>query len=309
MPAELLRLAEIKKAIDLPALIADTEQAFVAYSRGESIVPPVGYLELPAPDGGDVHIKCGYIRGAAFYVVKIASGIAGKSNGTMLIFRREDGDLRAILLDQGYLTDFRTAVAGAIVAKYLAPRNITRIGVIGSGVQARLQLRLLAQVTQKYDATVWARNAQRAATLCADLQRDGFRIDIVNKPRDLAARCNLIVTTTSAREPLLLVDDVRPGTHITAIGADAPGKQELDPDLVMRADLRVADSRAQCVDHGEFAHAAPQPSAVLELGDLISNPTLGRGNSDQITIADLTGVAVQDIAIATHVYKRARTSS
>lgn len=311
----ILPLDEIKRRIDLETLMADIERGFQWLSEGRTVVPPVGYLAFDPPAAGDVHIKYGYVRGDDYYVVKIASGFAGNvarglpvTNGLMLLFRQATGELAAILLDEGYLTEVRTAVAGAIAARYLAPRSVTRIGIVGTGSQARFQLRMLPLVSACRDVTVWGRNDERLAEIAREMTGEGFRVETTRDMSRLAATCNLIVTTTSARAPLLDVTDVQPGTHITAMGADAPGKQELDPRLVARADVVAADSLSQCVDHGELSHAVQagllDPGRVVELGQLIAARAPARTGDEQITIADLTGVAVQDLQIATHVCRR-----
>ena len=311
---KILTLDEIKRRIDLDTLITDIERGFQWHSEGRTVVPPVGYLAFDPPAEGDVHIKYGYVRGDEYYVVKIASGFAGNlarglpvTNGLMLLFRQATGELAAILLDEGYLTEVRTAVAGAIAAKYLAPSSVTRIGIVGTGGQARFQLRMLPLVSACRDVTVWGRSEERLGAFEQEMTGEGFNVETTRDLSQLAATCNLIVTTTSARAPLLDVTDVRPGTHITAMGADAPGKQELDPRLVARADVIVADSISQCVDHGELAHAIQagllDPSRIVELGTAIGAGSRARTNEEQITIADLTGVAVQDLQIATHVYR------
>lgn len=311
----ILTLDEIKCRIDLETLLADVERGFQWHSEGRTVVPPVGYLAFDPPAEGDVHIKYGYMRGDEFYVVKIASGFAGNlarglpvTNGLMLLFRQATGELVAILLDEGYLTEVRTAMAGAIAAKYLAPRAVTRVGIVGTGGQARFQLRLLPLVCACRDVMVWGRSDERLAAFEREMAGEGFRIETTRDVSRLAAACNLIVTATSARAPLIDVNDVRPGTHVTAMGADAPGKQELDPRLVARADLVVADSLSQCIDHGELAHAVRDglldPGRVIELGRLIAAGGRARTREEQITVADLTGVAVQDLQIATHVCRR-----
>jgi ornithine cyclodeaminase len=314
----ILTLDEIKRRIDLETLMADIERGFQWHSEGRTVVPPVGYLAFDPPAEGDVHIKYGYVRGDDFYVVKTASGFPGNAglglpvtNGLMLLFRQATGELAAILLDEGYLTEVRTAMAGAIAARYLAPSAVTRIGILGTGGQARFQLRMLPLVSACRDVTVWGRSDERLADFARDMTEEGFHVETTRDVRHLAATCNLIVTTTSARAPLLDLTDVRPGTHITAMGADAPGKQELDPRLVARADVVAADSLSQCVDHGELAHAVQagllDPGRVAELGQLIAAGGRARIREEQITIADLTGVAVQDLQIATHVYRGGAT--
>jgi ornithine cyclodeaminase len=212
-----------------------------------------------------------------------------------------------VLLDRGHLTDVRTAVAGAICARYLAPPEIERIGIVGTGLQARLQLRYLTGVTACRDVLVWGRSGDKAARYAHEMGAAGFRIAVANDPAEVGANCNLIVTATAARAPLLFADQIRPGTHITAVGSDTPDKQELDPAIPAMADLIVADSIPQCRIRGEIAHAlrvgAIDESALLELGEVIGGDRPGREAPEEITVADLTGVAVQDIQIAKAVYQ------
>jgi ornithine cyclodeaminase len=284
-------------------LIQAMEDGFVAYSRGEVVVPPVGHLDFDEPPG-DCHIKYGYIRGDDAFTVKIATGFyrnpergLPSSNGVVLVFSSRTGELQAILQDEGYLTDLRTAAAGAVAAKYLAPSNIECIGIIGAGAQARLQLEFLQAVTPCRRALVWARSAERAAAF----QVDGFQIEVADSVAQLASRSRLIVTTTPARHWLLGADNVQPGTHITAVGADGGGKQEIDPRLFTRAVCAV-DSRKQCAQFGDASYAIQQGLIVsgdlIELGEIIQDRRVGRKDPAEITIADLTGVAVQDIQIA-----------
>jgi ornithine cyclodeaminase len=205
--------------------------------------------------------------------------------------------LLAILQDEGCLTDLRTAAAGAVAAKYLAPTNVECIGMVGAGTQARLQLEYLKEVTPCRRVLLWARSAERAAAP----QVSGFQIELASTVTELARRSRLLVTTTPARHWLLGADDVQPGTHITAVGADGGGKQELDPLLFARA-LCVVDSRNQCAHFGDSSYAIQQgiiaQADLIELGEIIQDRSLGRRDGAQITIADLTGVAVQDIQIA-----------
>jgi ornithine cyclodeaminase len=301
-----------ERAIDVPTLLDEIAAGFVAYSAGRVTVPPVGHLGFTDPQG-DVHIKYGHVAGGDSFVVKVASGFPGNAalalptgDGVMLVFDRRTGLLRAVLLDEGRLTDIRTAAAGAVAARALAPRTIERIGIIGAGVQARLQVQLLASVTPCRTVVAWSRTRAHVERLSADLARDGFRVEMASDADEVAAACSLLVTTTASRAPLFRADAVRPGTHITAVGADAPGKQELDPRLFSRAALVVVDSRAQCSDHGELAHALAAGTVsldrVVELGDVLARHGVPRA-AEAITVCDLTGVAVQDIVIATHVLR------
>jgi ornithine cyclodeaminase len=301
-------LEEIKQAIEPVHLIQCQEEGFVAYSEGQVVVPPPGSLFFDDPPG-DCHIKFGYLIDDVYYVIKIASGFyrnpdlgLPSSNGMMLVFERKTGVPAAVLLDEGYLTDMRTAAAGAIAAKYLAPLPITRIGIVGTGTQARLQPQLLREVTPCRDLMVWGRNAGRAEAYRRDVEPLGFAVEVAARIQDLCAACNLIVTTTPSRSPLIGPRQVRPGTHITAVGADGGGKQELDAELFKKASVFVVDSRRQCRELGDSSYALKagfvKEDQLVELGTLIRKPELGRTSADQITICDLTGVAVQDIQIA-----------
>lgn len=295
---------QIVAALEPTEVIAAVEKAFAAYSRGEAVVPPVGELIFEEPPG-DCHIKYGYLKSNDTFTVKIATGFwrnpalgLPSSNGVVLVFSRQTGVLLSILQDEGYLTDIRTAAAGAIAAKYLAPPNITCIGIVGAGTQARLQLDYLQYVTPCRRALIWARSIERAQTI----KVPGFQIKSVRSIRELASSCQLIVTTTPSHEPLLHTDDLRPGTHITAVGADGGGKQELSPEIFARAAIRVVDSREQCSQYGD-ASAALRKGYVriedlIELGDIIGGSNPYRRRMEDITVADLTGVAVQDIAVA-----------
>jgi ornithine cyclodeaminase len=309
-----LQLDEIKRLVDVPQLIADLEHGFVLYSDGKVNVPPVGFLHFDDPPG-DVHIKYGYVLNDDYYVLKMASGFYNNpaldlpaSDGLILVFSQKTGELKLILLDKCWLTDQRTAAAGAVAAKHLAPQKVRAIGIVGTGVQARLQLEMLRNVVDCRRAFVWGRNAGKVQQMIGELRdaeyyRDwGLDVEAAASIDDLTRECNLIVTTTPARDPLIRAAQVRKGTHITAMGSDDHGKQELDADLMGKADLVVADSISQCVDHGECHFGVKQgvldESAIVELGTVIKKPASGRTSDTQITVADLTGVAIQDIQIA-----------
>jgi ornithine cyclodeaminase len=230
------------------------------------------------------------------------------ADGLILVFSQQTGHLKLILLDKAWLTDMRTAAAGAVAAKHLAAKNIHHIGIVGTGVQARLQLELLKGVIDCQSCFIWGRDTDKVQAMIEDLRASetiqdwGLDLKAATEVDELVSECNLIVTTTSAREPLIRADQVQPGTHITAMGSDDHGKQELAAELLGKADLVVADSISQCVDHGECFHAVEnktiEEGSILELGNVIKNPELGRSSEDQITVADLTGVAIQDIQIA-----------
>jgi ornithine cyclodeaminase len=295
---------QLEKALPPEKLISAIEEGFIAYSQGKAVVPPVGQLLFDDPPG-DCHIKYGYVRGDATFTIKVATGFYGNAalgiasgDGIILVFSAKTGQLITILDDKGFLTDARTAAAGAVAAKLLAPPTVACIGILGAGVQARMQLDYLRYVLPTRRAMVWARSPEQARSY----EVDGFEVEVAGSIAELAANCSLIVTTTPSLKWLLGAGDVRPGTHITAVGSDGGGKQELDPQLFVKATVRAVDSRKQCAEYGDSSYALKQgliaPADLIEIGEIAENPKLGRQTESDITIADLTGVAIQDIQIA-----------
>jgi ornithine cyclodeaminase len=307
-----VRLDEIKKALAAIDPLPLIEEGFVAYSRGLAVVPPVGELVFEDPPG-DVHIKYGYIKGGDVYVVKIASGFYDNprrglptGDGLMLVFDRRTGAALAVLLDEGYLTNLRTAVAGAVVAKHLAPREVAAAGIVGAGVQGRMQLEWLTRVRRIEEAVVWGLNEAELAAYRRDMVPTGIRIRTTLRAEEVAAAANLIVTCTPSTRPLLKAEWIRPGTHITAVGSDTAEKQELDAAILAKADRVVVDSLSQSELRGEVYKAVSAGAIgrdrLIELGRVIDDPGLRRASDGEITVADLTGVAVQDIEIGRAVF-------
>jgi len=305
-------LSQIETALQQVDTVSIIEQGFVAYSNGEVVVPPVGEMIFPDPPG-DVHIKYGFIKNDEYYVIKIASGFyknqdfaIPSSDGLMLIFNQKTGELLCLLNDRGYLTNVRTAAAGAVAARHLAKDSIGRIGIIGAGLQARMQLSFLAKIVACKDVMVWGVSDEELARYKSDMEKQGFSITTCLDANEVANCSDLIVTTTPSTTPLISADAIQKGTHITAIGSDTPVKQELDSQVLAKADIVVADSISQCECRGEIFKALEAgiigKDKICELGNVIQGKAKKRSSDEQITVADLTGVAVQDIQIAKAVY-------
>ena len=305
---QVIPLEAIERVLPQIDVVGLMEEGFVAYSEGRAMVPPVGELVFEDPPG-ETHIKYGYIRGGDHYVIKIASGFYGNADlglpsggGLMLLLSQKTGFLEAILLDEGHLTDVRTAAAGAVAAKHLAPSEVRRIGILGGGVQARLQLELLQPLTSCREVLVWMRDPAKFEPYVDSFSDSDLVIELAASSEEVPDRCNLIVTTTPARTPLIAAERVRPGTHITAIGSDTADKIELAPEILGNADLVVVDSLSQSEARGEVFRAvdagALSRETVVELGAVVAGHAPGRVDDNQVTICDLTGVAVQDLMIA-----------
>ncbi|MGB9893031.1 MAG: cyclodeaminase [Candidatus Saccharicenans sp.] len=302
---------EIKKLVNLREAIGAVENSFAAYNSGNAVLPGVINLDLPEFQG-EVHVKAAYIKGEEYYVIKVASGFYQNpkiglpvGNGLMLAFRAKTGVLEAILLDNGYLTELRTAAAGAVAAKYLAREKIDRVAVIGSGLQARFQLRALAEVRFFQKVSIWSRNPENVRKYIEEMKAILPDVDFAaaDSVEHAVREADLIITATPSREPIVRAEWLKPGVHITAMGSDGPEKQELFPEVLVRADRIFCDSLAQGRRLGEVHHALEagvitENKISGEIGEIILGLKPGRQSDDEITVADLTGLGVQDAAIA-----------
>ena len=289
------------------------EEGFIAYSQGKVTVPPVGEMIFDNPPG-EAHIKYGFIKGDDYFVIKVATGFYDNPklnlpafDGLMLLFSQKTGQLLSVLLDEGHLTNIRTASAGAIAAKYMAPKKVDRIGVFGAGTHGRLQPIYLQKVLNCKDIITWGINQKELEIYEKDMTELGFNVQTTQNPEEITSTCNLIVTCTPSKKPLIFSEQIQEGTHITAIGSDTPEKQELDSAILKKADRLVVDSINQCKLRGESFKAMQNKmipkEKMVELGNVIQNKNLQRQSENEITVVDLTGVAVQDIQIAKAVWQ------
>ena len=313
--------ADIRRLLDPQACIDAVERAFTAYAQGGAELPGVIHLDIPEAHG-EIHIKAGYLHGGAYYAVKFASGFPGNpslglpaNGGVVVVFDARTGALAAILLDNGYITDLRTAAAGAVAAKHLARASIAAVGVIGTGAQARLQVQLLARVRAFQTVKVWGRRPAAAEQCVAGLMASGSlpqnaRVVVADTIEAAVTGSDVVITTTASRTPLVRAAWIQSGSLIIAVGSDGPDKRELEVDVLALADRVVADSLPQCRRLGEIHHALDagviQDSRVTELGLITSGEAPGRATPTEIIVCDLTGVGVQDVAAAAVVMERAR---
>jgi len=307
----LATLAEIQGSLVYSEIIDCMRDALVAHSRGECQTPMPMHLDI-APECGEVHMKSSYRRGGPYFAFKIAGTFPGNaarglstSSGMMLLSSAETGEPVAFLADSGHLTDVRTAAVSAMTARELG-RADTTLGILGTGVQARLQARMHAQVLPLRRIVLWGRNSERAAECSRDVAAllPGVEVTVARTPAAVAGESRLVVTATPSREPLLFARDIQPGTHISAVGADSPHKQELDPEILHRASLLLADSLRQCEKLGELQYAPAEWSRALEIGAFCEQaPAWDRGG---ITVSDFTGLGVEDLYIAEYCLRSLR---
>lgn len=309
-PVRILRESEIRALIGPKEALAAVREGFVRLARGQVTLPGVIGLDLPEAQG-EVHVKGAHIHGSPSFSIKEAAGFYGNaarglpvSSGVVLAFDAATGFLSAILLDNGYLTELRTGAAGALAADLLAKREIGTAALIGAGGQARYQLEALLGVRRPQRVLVWSRTPARSAAFAGEAQaRFAVPVDVAASAREAVEQADLVVTTTPSRAPIVRAEWLRPGVHITAVGSDGPDKRELDTAVLLRATKIVADRLDQCLRLGEIHHAVTEggfgPARVHgELGDIAAGLKPGRELDDEITVADLTGVGVQDAAVA-----------
>jgi ornithine cyclodeaminase len=318
VPLTILTEAELRRAVSLDLEVVDAiAEAFSALAAGQVVMPPILHMALPEANG-EVDVKTAYVPGLPSFAIKVSPGFFDNPkqglpslSGMMMLLSATTGRLEALHLDNGYLTDLRTAAAGAVAARHLARADARVAGVLGAGSQAQVQIEALKLVRPIERVLLWGRDPAKAEA-AADRMADRLALDVlpVASAERLVLEADVVVTATPARTPLVVTDWLHPGLHITAIGSDAADKNELHPDVLKRADLLVCDSRAQCTRLGELHHALAGGAelAVTELGEITSGRRPGRQSDDQITVCDLTGTGVQDTAIALLAYRKAIAS-
>jgi ornithine cyclodeaminase len=299
----ILHRADVESALDMASCIDACERALAAYSSGGAELPGVIHLDVPE-SRGEIHVKAGHLHGFPYYAVKVASGFYARDpaaiDGLVLVFDVRDGSPAAILLDGGYLTDVRTGAAGGVAARYLARDDARVAAVIGTGIQARRQVEALVAVRPSIEEVrVWGRRPERATVAAAEIAA-AHGLDASSAPsiREAVEGADVVITCTASIEPLVQAEWLASGTHVTAVGSDGPGKQELDPEALRRADRLVVDSVDQCRRLGELQHALDVADRAVELGTICAGREPGRTSPDELSVCDLTGVGVQDVAAA-----------
>ena len=308
--------AELRQLVGLTLDTVEViEAAFVALARGGVVMPPILSMELHEANG-EVDVKTAYIPGFEGFAIKISPGFFDNPkiglpslNGLMVLLSAQTGLVQSLFLDNGYLTDIRTAAAGAVAARHLAPERVVTAGVIGTGVQARLQMQAAHLVRPFERVLVHGRDMEKAQGCAAELgEALGIAAEAVSEPAALVRDSQLVVTTTPARTPVLRAEWLHPGLHVTAMGADQAGKNEIEPSALLAADAYICDRVSQCEIAGEFEAALAAglwtKGRPAELGEVIVGTKTGRRSPDDVTICDLTGTGAQDTAIATHVRAR-----
>ncbi len=288
--------------------LKQVEQGYRWLRERKVSMPPVFHIEIDPKSAVDV--KGAYVEGLDLFALKMASGFydnPGKglpsSSSVILVLSAETGFCEAVFVDNGYIMNLRTALAGAVAADHLARREVRTVGVVGTGVQARDQLQALTLVRAFDRVLLWGRDPIKADVCAQDMAKlIKAPVIVCNELAAMVPECDIVVTTTPSMAPLIEADWVSSGTHITAMGSDLPGKQELSVALLQRADGVVCDSIAQCSVGGELQH---RPETVAtELSDVILGTIPGRVSDADITICDMTGLGMLDTAVSVEAMRR-----
>tara|TARA_B100000579_G_scaffold424749_1_gene429580 strand:+ start:852 stop:1832 length:981 start_codon:yes stop_codon:yes gene_type:complete len=318
----ILKQEELKNCVSISIEgIKFIEDAFKNLSEGNAIMPPIMRLDIEE-NNGEVDVKTAYIKGLDSFAIKMSPGFFDNpkiglpsTGGLMVLLSSKTGALEAVLLDKGYLTDIRTALAGAISVKYLAKKEISSVGIIGAGAQAKLQLEALMLVRKPSELRIWSRDSNKVKSYIAEVNKKfDIKILMTKNPQEVTENSEVVITTTPSTTPLIKSEWLHPGLHITAMGSDAEHKNEIDPQIIKKADMYVCDSQSQTAILGELNHAIKtglidKNVKFTEIGDIISGSKKGRKNDQEITICDLTGTGIQDTAIARLALKKAKNKN
>jgi alanine dehydrogenase len=302
---------EVVASIDMRGVVEAVGDAFAAHHRGEAIMPPKSYVELPRFNGDFRAMPASVGDAAGLKWVNVHPDNPS-SNGLptvmgVMIYSDPRTGFPLALLDGTTLTRFRTGAAAAVATRELAPPDARSLGLIGAGVQAHTQLRAIATVREIEEVVIHDVDEERARTCAEEESGDGRRVRVGTAEE--AAGCAILSTVTPVRDPIVRRAWLRPGTHVNAIGADAEGKQELESAVVEEARV-VIDDWEQCSHSGEINVPVSEGRIARgdihgTLGAIVAGELEGR-SAEEITVFDSTGLAIQDVATARLVYETGR---
>jgi ornithine cyclodeaminase len=305
---------ELESLVTESLALESARRAFTALGRDEVRQPFPMSWRL---DDGELHAKGAALDGSPIFALKMATGFGANADaglptgsGVVIIFDRATGHVLGVLADDGYLTDMRTAAAVTLAVLTLKAPTFRKLAIIGAGVQARFITRALAQVVAWDEGAAWSRRQSRCEAFCAEAStQTGLPLSPASTVANAVQDADIIITCTAAASPLIEPMFLKPGSLIVAIGADSPGKQELDPSLLALADHLIVDIPAQALALGECQHAIATgllgPGDVeATLGHVLTGRHPGRVKADDRIVCDLTGTGAQDAAIAELVWSK-----
>ncbi len=313
----ILTQTEVQSCLSMSEAIEAVKVAYSAFARGRVQMPSVQHLDVHQYNG-EVDIKSGFVEDFGLIGTKIASGFyenqkKGLPPGIAVIVLLDlETSMPLAIMDGTHITAYRTGAAGAIAASVLARKDSQKVGILGTGTQGRMQVLALRELFDIQEVTAWDIDKAMAERYKDQISKElTVDVKIVTRPEDVTRDADILVTVTPSRKALIGVDSIQEGIHINAIGADGPGKQELDPQIMTRVSKIVVDSLEQCKKIGEIQHAFSQgliseSNIHAEIGEIINGDKVGRESENEITLFDSTGLSAQDIAAAKIVYDAAK---
>ncbi|PDT54057.1 MULTISPECIES: ornithine cyclodeaminase family protein [Sinorhizobium] len=317
MQTLLLKKDEVRRLIGMTEVIGAVEEAYKAFNSDQVEQPDYIGIDLPSPRG-EIDFKLGYYKANEVISMKASSGgfidnptAHGMPNGmaTIFLFDARSGALSCVM-DGSLILGLRTGASGAVSVKALARKNARTIASIGTGNQARMQIRAINEIMKIEEIHAWDNNPETLSRYKTDIESEfGIPVIMANSKKEAVEQADILITTTRGKGSLVEADWVKPGTHIVAIGTDQRGKQELDPEIFRNAKL-VVDSISQCTEKGETWHPLDRNIITRndihgEIGEVLLGQKPGRESHDEITIFDSTGMAIQDNTTASKIYQNA----
>lgn len=315
--AIILTQSEVQSCLSMSEAIKAVKVAYSAFANGRVQMPHVQHLDVNQYNG-EVDIKSGFVEDFGLMGTKIASGFydnqkKGLPPGIAVIVLLDlETSMPLAIMDGTHITAYRTGAAGAVAADLLARKNSENVGIVGAGTQGRMQLLGLMELFDIKAVKVWDINRDMAKRYQNQMSEElSIEIDVVETPDAVVPNADILVTATPSRKALINVASIHEELHINAIGADGPGKQELDPQIMTHVSKIVVDSLEQCRKIGEIQHALSQglikeSEIHAEIGEIINGEKVGRESENEITLFDSTGLSAQDIAAAKIVYDAAK---
>jgi len=309
-----LNRKEVESLLDMKGTLKVVEEAFRQHGLKKVQMPPKLYLYFKNHNG-DLRTMPAYLEEQDITGVKIVNvhpdnpKIGLPTVMALMILNSTETGAPLAIMDGTYLTDMRTGAAGGVAVKYLARKNAKTVGFVGTGNQARSQLLAISEIIDIYEIKATSTSEKQTLAFKDDMELKIECEIIAKKTIREVCDCDILVTTTPSREPIVMDDWILEGTHINAIGADAPGKEELDPLILKRAKIIVDDIR-QASHSGEVNVPISNGSLLVndifgELGEVLTGKKKARANDSDITVFDSTGLAIQDVATADMVYRKA----
>lgn len=308
---------EVKRLVTMKDVLERVELAFKEKALGRAQMPPKSYLPFTKYDG-DLRIMPAYLEEIGIAGAKLVNSHPYNPTrynlptvmAIIVLVEPRTGEPLAVM-DGTWITTMRTGAASGIASKYMARKGAKMVGIFGAGAQAETQLLAVHEVIRMEEVRVYDLMPEKAERLAMEMSKElGIRVKAAKRPEEAARGCDIVITATPSRKPIVMNEWIREGVHINAIGADAPDKQELDPTILRRAKV-VVDDFDQAVYSGEVN--VPISKGIMskddlygEMGEVVAGLKVGRASKDEVTVFDSTGLAVQDLATAALVYERAK---